>query len=412
MGQKRLPTSMNPEIRISQVLGDLRITGWGEAEVTVDADLEDLKAEVQDNILSLSCPGDCSLHVPRSALLHIESAHGDASLKYLDEPVSVQAVFGSLSLVNLGGASLDSVHGDLTVKGIRGDLQVKQIYGEAYLRSIQGQCVLKQVLGNLDLRDAGGNIEVNVKGNARLRLSQASGARYVIEADGNVHCHIPEDASLTLKLSSREQVIRIKLPHETKTERASQSELVLGSGEKKMDLSAGGVLYLFVQSLDWGETEFPFDNPIPEDFSQQIAQQVQAQIDSQMEAINRQVSEQMANLTEQVSKSNLPPEQVQRIIDQARLTSEREMERSQHKLRRAQEKMERKLEAARRRQERTEHSYHGRSWNFNFSPRPRASAAAAENATDEEQLVILRMLAQKKISPEEADQLLSALESK
>ncbi len=108
----------------------------------------------------------------------------------------------------------------------------------------------------------------------------------------------------------------------------------------------------------------------------------------------------------------MPPEQVQRIIDQARLSSEREMERSQHKLRRAQEKMERKLEAARRRQERYEHSYHGRSWNFNFSPRPRTATAPAESATDEEQLMILRMLAQKKISPEEADRLLSALESK
>jgi hypothetical protein len=48
MGQKILPTSTKPEIRISQVLGDLRITGWGEANVTVDADLEDLRAEVQE----------------------------------------------------------------------------------------------------------------------------------------------------------------------------------------------------------------------------------------------------------------------------------------------------------------------------------------------------------------------------
>ena len=412
MGQKILPTSMKPEIRINQVLGDLRITGWEETNVTVDADLEDLRAEVQDNVLSLSCKSDCSLHVPQSALLHIESAHGDTSLKYLDEPVSIQAVFGSLSMHNLGGASLDSIHGDLTAKGIRGELRVQQVYGEAYLRSIKGHCVLKQVLGNLDLRDAGGNLEVNAKGNARLRLSQVSGASYDIQADGNVHCHIPENVSLTLKLSSKEQVIRIKLPHETKTVRAGQSELVLGSGEKRMDLSAGGVLYLFGQSLDWGETEFAYDNPIPEDFSQQITQQVQSQIDSQIEAINRQVNEQIANLTEQVSKSNLPPEQVQRIIDQARLSSEREMERSQHKLRRAQEKMERKLDAARRRQERSEHSYQGRSWNFNFSPRLHAAAAPVESATDEEQLLILRMLAQKKISPEEADQLLSALESK
>src|SRR4030067_1220938 len=98
MGETLLPASMKPEIRINQVLGDLRITGWGEANITVDADLEDLRAEVQDNVLSLSCKSDCYLHVPQSALLHIESAHGDTSLKYLGEPVSIQAVFGSPSM--------------------------------------------------------------------------------------------------------------------------------------------------------------------------------------------------------------------------------------------------------------------------------------------------------------------------
>lgn len=412
MSQRILPVTMDPEIQIGQVLGNLSITGWGEAQVAVEADPDEVKVEAREDLLSLDCTGDCTLHVPQAARIQAQSVHGDASLKYLEAPVSLQSVFGSLTLLNLGGAGLGSVHGDLSARDVRGDLTADQVYGEAYLRNIQDHCRLNQVHGNLDLREAGGDLVANARGNARLRLSQLPGSRYEIKAAGNIHCYVPEQASLSLKMTSRGQVIRIKLPGGTKTVRESTSELVLGGGEKGMELSAGGSIYLFSQNLEWGEGEYPGEDALPNDFGQKIAQQVQEQIDNQMEAINRQVNEQIARLAEQVSRSNLPPEQVERIMEQARLSSEREMERSQHKLRRAQEKMERKLEAARRRQERAAYSRSPRSWNFNFSTRPFAAAEPPESASEEEQLMILRMLEQKKISPAEADQLLSALEGK
>lgn len=410
MSQKILPTTINPEIRIGQVLGDLRITGWDEARVSLEADPDDLHVEQLDNVLNLSCNGDCTLHVPQAAIIQVESAHGDTNLKFLDAPVTIQVVFGSLALVSVGGASLGSVHGDLSAKGIRGDLKADQINGEAYVRNIQYHVLLKHVLGNLDLRDSGGDLVANAKGNVSLRLSQLRGARYEIKAGGNMHCHIPEHVSVTLKLASKEQVIRIKLPGETKTVHESQSELVIGSGDKTMDLSAGGVLYLFSQSLDWGEPEPTADHPIPDDFGKKIAQQVQSEIESQMETINRQVNEQIANLSEQVARSSLPPDQVERIMDQARLASERELERTQRKLRRTQEKMERKLEAAQRRQEHAGYKRSERSWNFNSSAKPGVAPSPVETTTEEERLMILRMLEKKKISLEEADRLLSALE--
>jgi SHOCT-like domain len=411
MSRKILTTTMNPEIHIHQVLGDLRVNGWGDPEVAIEADPDDLQSDFQDNILSVSCLGSCAMQIPKAANLVIESVHGDASLKYLDGKVNIQDVFGSLSLRNLGGASLGSLHGDLSAKYLQGDLDARQIIGEAFLRDIQGKCSLDQVSGNFDLRNLGGELKTIVRGNGRLRLSRLSADSYEIQASGNLHCHIPEETNLTLNLSSKEKVIRIKLPHETKTVREEQTTLVLGNGEKRLDLQAGGVLYLYSQSVDWGESEYGFDAALPEDFEGQIAQQVQSQIDAQIEVINRQVNERLAHLTVQASESSLPPDQVQRIIDQARQVSEREAERSQERLRRAQEKLERKLEAAQRRQEYHQRSRREHSWSFNFSTNPHPPAPPVKTVTDEERLMVLKMLEQKKISPEEADRLLSALEN-
>jgi hypothetical protein len=288
---------------------------------------------------------------------------------------------------------------------------------------VQGHCLLDEVAGNLDLRDIEGEIRANAHGNARVRLSILAGADFQINAEGNVQCRIPEDASLRLNLSSRGQLIKIRLPIESKTYQGQSYELTVGSGEAKMSISAGGMIFLSGQAGGWtdaDERDFDFGEEfsgISEEFNQQIAQQVEAQIEAQMEAITRQLNEQMANLSTTIGKAGLSEEQTERIIQRARESSERATARAQERMRRAQEKLERKLEAARRRTElkaqaaaRRSQSRSKRSWNFEWpSPPP---APAKEPISDEERLMILRMLEQKKITLEEAEQLLAALEGR
>jgi hypothetical protein len=87
-------------------------------------------------------------------------------------------------------------------------------------------------------------------------------------------------------------------------------------------------------------------------------------------------------------------------------------------MRRAQEKLERKLEDARRKEEQRANTSNrwaarstGQSWKFDF-PTPPTPPVMNEPVSEDERLLILRMLEQKKISLAEADELLSALEGK
>jgi hypothetical protein len=86
-------------------------------------------------------------------------------------------------------------------------------------------------------------------------------------------------------------------------------------------------------------------------------------------------------------------------------------------MKKAHEKMQRKLEAARRRAERKARAAERaardrrrRPESYKYSP-PK-SVPAQEPVSDEERLMILEMLEQGKISIDEAEQLLSALEGK
>ena len=130
---------------------------------------------------------------------------------------------------------------------------------------------------------------------------------------------------------------------------------------------------------------------------------------------SRLLSQRIAQLTEQVSRAGLSPDETEYLMEQARRASAREAERTEEKMRKAREKLERKLVAARRKQElkaqaaqRRARTQVKRSWD---SEAP-AYAARAEPVSEEERLMILNMLEQKKISLEEAEQLLAALEGK
>ena len=128
-----------------------------------------------------------------------------------------------------------------------------------------------------------------------------------------------------------------------------------------------------------------------------------------MAQMTQQLNEQMSQLSEKINLAGLSPQEAEHIVKQALETSERETSRAQEKLRRAQQKLERKLESSRRRgpvADRRTRAYGRGDWGLPPTPPQPPSPQVSE----EERLMILRMLEQKKITPDEAEQLLTALE--
>lgn len=411
MGKQRVTTSMAPEVIIEQVFGNLQVRGWDRPEVIVTADPQGLTLEEQDDTVRLSCQGECSVRLPHDATIQVENAHGNARFKLLNDQLDIVEVHGSLSLRDVSATQIERVQGELSVRGVSGHLRVGYTQGNATVRKIQGNCYLEQVQGNVDLREVEGEVQARAGGNARLRLGVMAGSDYQIQADGNVHCHIPEDASLSLNLSSVAGPIRVRLPDGVENYHES-CELTLDEGQASLAVSTGGSIHLYTQKAAWEEgDESMFDFAVlPEDFGQQIAQQVETKIRTQMEEMTRQLNEQMTRLSEKVSQAGLPPEEAERFMEQALRTSERETARTQQKVRRAQQKLERKLEATQRRAQASDRRTraHKQRSRGDWSPPP--PTPQEPQVSEEERLMILRMLEQKKISLEEADQLLAALE--
>jgi hypothetical protein len=410
MSQQTFATSLAPEVFIETIQGNLQLKGWDRPEVNVKAQPEDLNLEEQDDVVRLNCKGNCTVRLPSGASVQIGKVNGEARIKYLEDVLQIDQVVGNLTLHNLAEVQVKSVNGALDARNITGDLSVERISGNASACNIQGRCQLAKVDGNLDLRSVEDSLEAECSGNARLRLYVLDGDHYSLRAGGNLSVEIPPDANLDIKLHSAGESIRLRLAGQTQNLNASKHELTLGGGGAGMQLDAGGSILL--ESGPTGGFARDEKTEIDEDFVD-LSDQISRQVEAQMQAVTRQINEQLASLTASMNQYGFSEEQRQRILEQARRSSERAAERAQEQARRVQEKLERKLEAARRRREMKERHAERRSRrSFNVEIGVQTAEPASEPVSDEERLTILRMLEQKKISLAEAEALLDALEGK
>jgi len=149
-----------------------------------------------------------------------------------------------------------------------------------------------------------------------------------------------------------------------------------------------------------------FSNEI--DGKNQIFEQLETQINKQLEELSQNIHEQFAHLSERLNEAGLSSDETQKILDQAFKVGERATKRSEEKIHRSQEILERKIENAIRRSQKRDSFKDRRTFRRAQSPKINE---ASDSISEDERLFILRMLEEKKITIEQAEELLSALEN-
>lgn len=420
MDKQFVSTSASPQITV-EVSGDLRIKGQDSLDVVAKSENpEDVTLETRDDHVVIRSSGDCVVRVPRQALVVVRAAHGDASVKALEGDLTIESVDGDLELRNVAQTRINRINGSLLAKNVDGNLEVDSVSGDVTARGLQGDFTVNgSISGNLDLRDVGGSARAIAGGNIVLHLDPSPGHQFDFTTHGNLFCRLSEDASVEISVPKASQV-RVDLPGiHASAPVQSPYALTLGEGDAKLSLSADGNVVLDTHAPDMGVEDFDIElGSEVEGMADALSQQISQQVESQVRMIEDNLNAQLSGLSMRMSAAGLSADQARRIEERAREASQRAASRAQEKMRHAQEKMEqkmaamqRKMEMRNRERERASRHEH-RHWSFNMPTPPAPHTAPGEPVSEDERLMILRMLQEKKITTEEAEQLLSALEDK
>jgi hypothetical protein len=290
-----------------------------------------------------------------------------------------------------GACTLEHVNGNLRVRDVDGDLQTETVRGNARVDDVRGQCVVKKVGGNLTFGEVQGGVTAKVGGNARVKPPFAPGTSYQIKAGGNLDIHIPENASLSLALRAGGGV-HTKIAGLTLEKADSKMTGTLGNGEASLEAKAGGSISLRGGgTADGPPGEFEFDMDFMDDL-ENIGPMVEARVGEAMDKLQVRLEQGLGQIDS---------EKLRIKMERAAEKSARAAERAAEEVRRA---AEREAQKARMRAERSQRRWE-RASGQKSRPRP-------EPVSAEEQLRVLRMVEQGKITPDQAADLLEAMKGR
>ncbi len=387
-----------PTLSILDCRGDFSVNGWSKSAVRVRAEVEQLEIRQEGNTFMVTCGSDLRIDAPVDSCLQVRTLGGDARFKCIQGEISLDEVGGDLLLGQVGNARIKQAGGDLSARNVDGDLIVQKVVGDMSVRSVSGRLEVEYVGRDLGARILMGDARAgDVQGDLRLQSAFSDGKEYSFKARGDIVARVPSSTNADFTLRSGRNRIRIKADLLDRKDGDDEITGRLGDGGATVLLDAGRDMILAASDSGWGQDWSGVQvGAIGAEFGAEfstLAEDIASQVGAHMAEMSLQLEDKLANIEVDVGRLD---ERAERVARRA----QKQLERAATRLQR---RAEREADKARR------HAAKGR-WKTASRPGRAASPEpAADPVTDKERLTILNMVAEAKISVEEAESLLDAL---
>ena len=361
---KSLSAGKTPKIKIDSIDGDLSVVGWDGEDVLIKADEDELSLKQNGDEITFSCTDDVSLRIPKNSSLLIQRIGGDAALRGVLGNIEIKKIDNDLSMRDVGSVAIENVESDFSLRGAKGNLYIKHAGGDVSIRDVEGNVILDSVADDLALRGARQNINVNVGEDVVVYLEPKADGLYSITAGDDILLVLKSNANVTLTMNGDE--IDVDWPGVENQGDVTERVLILGDGSAKIMLSAGGDIRV-TNDANAGNSAEEFGNFAGMNFD--------------WSGFGERISRQVEQATARAAK-------------------------------RAEEAARRVERHAERQARHWRGNMKSGPWTWETGPKgaPTPPMPPSEPVAEEERMAILKMLAEKKITAEQAEQLLNALE--
>lgn len=412
---------------------DLKLLGWDRPEIFTEADEDVLSVKADGTSAKINCECDVIISLPASVRIDRLNVGGDASIVDFRGSIDNADIGGDCEIARGGGVSIRQIGGDLQIRQmsdncsigrvggdfegksfeknllittVDGDCSISDVHGEMEIKSVGGDCIIRSIQGGATLQNVGGDCQIDgvVKGLLNSKIggdllspnltgdisifaggdisASVSGTeiqKVFLNAGGDISLHFGAQPSAKFELRSSEDGTRLHFDNRKEKLESSYNEFELGAGEGMFKLEAGGELLLTQQPFNEKFGHLPFQH-----------------FDSTFEKV-------MEKLKQRIDLDERIAEKADLISERASRHAERISRNVEAKLSKAMEKLEKHLDSEKFGFE------SGTTWQETKQSVP---VEKPVQVSDEEKTLILKMLQEKKISPEEAEKLFEALENK
>ncbi len=361
--------------------GDLDVRGSERPDTMVETDTAPFTVSPFAGGARVESPDSCAVRMPEGG--HVEAGHvlGDLRLRGIAGEITLGTVGGSCYARHIRSLKLEQVRGELHIRNLAGTAAIGQVHGCLMLRGIAGSVQVGTVGGDILGRDISAPVEIGrAYGSLTLRTGFEAGTTSRFNVQGEAVFWIPADASVRFILPAES---RIALDKGVESLPGEEGRVVqFGSAAATVYVTGAHSIAIRQQSEHDEETAFTYTFSLGADLSEHLA------------GISAELETQFAMLETRMSSI---PERVRSHVEKRLHSARRQVEA-------AQRRVEREMRRAQREA--------GRTHSAGAASQAGQRTSAGQPITEEERLMVLRMLEEGRINVQEAEQLLAALEGR
>jgi hypothetical protein len=375
MVERSIGVTDTAEVVVPTCQGNLRVRS-GDADgvrvlIASEDDLVTWGREGGD--ITAAFGASATMVVPPETRVTAEQVLGNLRIEGVRGEIEARAVHGNATLRHTGTARLNRVLGNLRASHAGGDVTADEVRGNVWARGVSGALALGEVAGNLEVEGAEGGLTVEgVRGNVSLRPPFSAGSTYRVNGFGNLCVSLLSESSMQVAVRAGGR-LDVKVQGLSLEQRGEEAVGTLGAGAATLKANVHGNVTLLGAE--------PRGEPGTSSHWEEIGAQIEWQVHDALAKMATELEERLGRVDGQW---------VGRQVDGATIEARRRAEQA--------------AERARMRAEQAE-----RRWRRAAGERP---TPEPEGATDEERLRVLRMVEEGKITPEQAADLLGAIEGR
>ncbi len=380
MPVERLELGAAPRLVVS-THGDLEVRGVGRGETRIEIDAPTLSVSPTEGGARVECRGSCAIRLPEAGSVEAASVQGSLRVRDLDGEVVGGEVRGACYARRLPSLALRLVGGEARIRDIGGPVSIEEVGGCLTLRDVAGAVRVGKVGMDFMGRDLGAEVEIGqVMGNLALRTGFLPGGVSRFQVAGEAAFRVPHDANVRFVLPAG---CKLTLDRGLEAVAEGSSQIVtLGDGAATVHVDGASQVTIRQRGEFDDEAAFAFTFAAGDELGE-----VFDDLSAELEAHFSMLEENLHG----------------RVAERVRSQIERRLHSARRQVEAAQRHVEREVERAHR------HAGPRRSVGVTFGVH---GAAREQAVTEQERLMVLQMLEDGKISVEQAEALLAALEGK
>ncbi len=355
---------------VIDVKKNLYIRSWEKTDVEIRfVENKKLEIEQQDSTVTISGNTHCMISAPATTDMLIEHAGGNCKVFGNFENMTIEDVGGNLQIEAIANGMIERVGGNFYLGTVTKGLQVEKVGGNLNLASALMPVQIEKVGGNLFVSGSLNDLECSTGGNINLFVEQVADTNLSLRAGGNIHIGYKGNPDVNISAKSAGGY-NLQMGDSVIKGHLGPIEKSFGDGSASWSLKAGANINILpVEKAPFSSVSF---ETMDDAHWEEIAENIQA----------RNISNFDENFAEEIrAKTNGIENRIQKAMEKFQRSGTWDISENDP--------------------------------NFGTAGKNVAQPGAvrpSQPVSNEERLLILQMLQDKKITAEEADRLLSALE--